>query len=279
VQAQDDIKKQIVLPEWSDDIVDPDELFAPIAAEEALKALASPITAMPRTEETRTLGTMHSTIPNIEEAYPSRFEEAMQQALQMHQDTILHGEQPQQDALSKPPATGDNDFSKQPLSMQGQYSQSDNKTLSSDSTYGDQTSTSPSAQEKKEKKGLLLFLGIVVGFVILVIIAIFAFGLGFHAMASASMQGQIPVGSLVVTGRFKPSDLSIGDIITFVNSAGESITHTIIGYTSDGFVTRGSANSLPDPFSVTIDQIHGRYLFHIPVLGHVVMALKHLFGF
>jgi signal peptidase len=93
-----------------------------------------------------------------------------------------------------------------------------------------------------------------------------------------------PVGSLAVVGPVDPSDVRPGMAITFDDPAapGRLVTHRVVGLAAGdapAFRTRGDANWSDDPFPVPARLVRGRVLWHVPLLGHAVDALRWPTGF
>jgi len=114
--------------------------------------------------------------------------------------------------------------------------------------------------------------------IVIIVVSIFVilrlFDIRLHVMFSESMASIIPRGSIVVTKAIPPMSLRPGDIITFYNEEGISITHRIeevvSNYMETGitvYVTKGVDNSNVDDHVVRPNQIIGRYVFHIPWIG------------
>lgn len=104
------------------------------------------------------------------------------------------------------------------------------------------------------------------------------FGYHYYNMLSGSMEDRIPKGSLIIEKEVPPNQLKKGDIITFTNESGISVTHEIINimpsYEEAGalaFETKGSNNEVADSELVEEEQILGKVIVHIPVLGKTLM--------
>ncbi len=127
-----------------------------------------------------------------------------------------------------------------------------------------------------------------IGFLILIVILIVAmmnlerFGIGFYHMMSSSMESSIPKGSFLL--EYKPDDagkLKEGDVITYMSSDGTSITHEIVevipsyrGGKEPVFRTKGTENITSDKEYVTYDRICGKVIFHIPYVGDLLSRLN-----
>ena len=85
-----------------------------------------------------------------------------------------------------------------------------------------------------------------------------------------------------------PTTLQEGDIISYISqstdSFGEVITHKIRSKTVDaqgnpGFITYGTTTGVDDETVVTYPYITGKYVGHIPVVGHFFTFLKTTTGY
>ena len=89
---------------------------------------------------------------------------------------------------------------------------------------------------------------------------------GYSAMVEGGEPKQVSIGDLILIK--KTNDYKIGDVITFLPE-GDKIptTHRIIGYTDDGFVTKGDANNTKDTVPISKDRVLGEVIGHYPKLG------------
>ena len=100
---------------------------------------------------------------------------------------------------------------------------------------------------------------------------------------SGSMEPAISTGSIVVVKAF--SDYQAGDIITFGKDSKDQVptTHRIVDIRIESgnpiYVTRGDANDTDDSKEVRKNEIIGRVLFHIPVLGYLIDFARQPLGF
>lgn len=98
---------------------------------------------------------------------------------------------------------------------------------------------------------------------------------------TGSMQPALPVGSVV----FSTPSLSyeVGDIITFKNQAGQTVTHRLVAKSvsipANIYKTAGDANSVPDGELITGSQILGKVVYTLPYLGHLASFLRTPVGF
>jgi len=98
----------------------------------------------------------------------------------------------------------------------------------------------------------------------------------FMSVASNSMVPTYRRGDLLIIQGVDPSEISVGDVIVFVSpQTGRYTVHRVIeAKTGLGgeriFRTKGDANVAPDPFFVREEDIIGRPVASIPVLGGVL---------
>lgn len=123
--------------------------------------------------------------------------------------------------------------------------------------------------------------GHVVGLVALVLV-VFAFvAASFPAVVGAdeafvvrsdSMSPTVNAGAVVFVDEVPPTEVAVGDVVTFRTGAGEAnrVTHRVIDIVENGerrFRTKGDAVSDPDPGTVGADQLVGVVSFHLPLIG------------
>src|SRR5690554_3736000 len=100
-------------------------------------------------------------------------------------------------------------------------------------------------------------------------------GLTPYAVVSGSMEPQFPVGSLIYVKSVEPSEVSVGDPITYVmNESLMVATHRVVGKSDEGnFITKGDANDTVDGSTVHPKNLLGKPLFAIPYLGYLSVFL------
>jgi len=111
--------------------------------------------------------------------------------------------------------------------------------------------------------------------------------LGFHVLVvqSGSMSPAFPVGSAVILRQVDPSNISVGDVITYRSpkDPGKTISHRVIKVVpNDGspmFRTKGDASEEADNYAVPAKYILGRIYFGIPFLGYLWAYLRTPLGF
>lgn len=104
-------------------------------------------------------------------------------------------------------------------------------------------------------------------------------GMRYLAVATNSMAPTIPQGSLIVIKKVPTTQLGIGDVITYERGSNNQVTHRITKVRADGtFQTQGDGNSSPDELSVSSQQIIGKNLISIPLLGKLSLFMRNSWG-
>ena len=100
------------------------------------------------------------------------------------------------------------------------------------------------------------------------------FGFSYYEVLSGSMQSMIPRGSLAVIRQTPAREIRAGDVITFLRSDEETVTHQVMEIVPDfdgsgalGFRTKGTDNPDPDPDIVAAVNVLGVVKLHVPNLG------------
>jgi signal peptidase I len=131
------------------------------------------------------------------------------------------------------------------------------------------------------RRGLDLALAALVAAVLLVgLTAYLAPAVGGRALAirSGSMAPAIGVGSLAVAVPQDPATLQPGDVVTVELPGGTILTHRIDTVVQQDdrrmFRLRGDANRTPDPVLATQDQLLGRVVVIVPLLGFLLALMS-----
>lgn len=106
-------------------------------------------------------------------------------------------------------------------------------------------------------------------------------GLTPYAVLSGSMEPRYPVGSLIYVQGAKPSDVAVGDAITFRLESGTLVTHETyeIDEVERVFRTQGIANlnadgsQTHDAAPVPFEALVGKPVAVVPLLGYANAAL------
>ncbi len=92
---------------------------------------------------------------------------------------------------------------------------------------------------------------------------------------SSSMEPLMHPGDLVIVKR--TSDVNIGDVVAFSDPTGKKsllITHRIVEIDKNKVKTKGDAVEEADPFSLSPDEIYGRFVFGVPYMGYFFHEFK-----
>jgi signal peptidase len=130
---------------------------------------------------------------------------------------------------------------------------------------------------------------------IVVLVVIFAvllvgarlFGIQVYSVISGSMEPEYPVGSLIYVKQVEPTEIEVGDVITFVLSNETPATHRVVEIDKENqlFYTRGDANFeinedtgekeyMEDP-PVHFNNLIGKPVFTVPLLGYFAYYIQH----
>ncbi len=107
-------------------------------------------------------------------------------------------------------------------------------------------------------------------------VAVLAGGIAFRladfhvqTVLSGSMRPTVSPGDLAITQGVPSSTLRVGDVIVFTPPTGtQQVIHRIASREGDVITTKGDANSIADPWHVTLQGATGyRLVFVVPYLG------------
>lgn len=99
-----------------------------------------------------------------------------------------------------------------------------------------------------------------------------------YAVLSGSMEPAYHVGSLIYVRAAEPETITVGDPITFVLNEDLAVaTHRVIAVDAENrvFQTQGDANNTPDAAPVAFENLIGKPMFTIPLLGFFSDWLTH----
>ncbi len=121
--------------------------------------------------------------------------------------------------------------------------------------------------------------------VIVVLAVIFAillvgvrlFGIQVYSVVSGSMEPEYPVGSLIYVRGVVPSEIEVGDVITYVLPNETPSTHRVVRIDEQNqhFYTKGDANKTEDGSPVHFKNLIGTPIFKIPYLGYLAYHIQH----
>ena len=97
---------------------------------------------------------------------------------------------------------------------------------------------------------------------------------------SGSMEPTYHVGSIVYVKSVDPALIQVGDAITFRMSADTMVTHRVVSKdeTTQTLRTKGDANETEDGGSVSYNNVVGKAIISIPLLGYVAAFIGTTYG-
>jgi signal peptidase len=102
-------------------------------------------------------------------------------------------------------------------------------------------------------------------------------GYSSAVVMGGSMAPTVPMGSLVVIEPATPTEVHVGDVITYA-LADRLVTHRVIAIARDdlgiALVTKGDANEVADPGAVRAGGAIGAVRAVVPGAGYLVVALQ-----
>lgn len=103
------------------------------------------------------------------------------------------------------------------------------------------------------------------------------FGMQVYCVLSGSMEPAFPTGSLLYVKAADPSDVQVGDPITFLLSNEITATHRVVRIDAQmqQFYTKGDNNEQEDTAGVPFQNLLGKPVVCIPYLGYVSNFLQH----
>lgn len=125
---------------------------------------------------------------------------------------------------------------------------------------------------KKTWNVISTVLVVIVVVVTLLLVGARLFGLQVYAVLSGSMEPTYHVGSVIYVKSVDPSEIKVGDPITFVMNEQLTVaTHRVVRIDTENsaFYTKGDANENPDAAPVYFNNLLGKPVFTIPYLGYV----------
>lgn len=105
-------------------------------------------------------------------------------------------------------------------------------------------------------------------------------GLKTYTVLTGSMDPILKVGSLVVVS--PKMSYQTGDIVTFINQNGQTVTHRIAEVTSENndfkYTTKGDANNTKDQNTLSKNSIIGKVILDLPFIGLLNNFIKSIYG-
>ena len=107
-------------------------------------------------------------------------------------------------------------------------------------------------------------------------------GYSLFRVMTGSMEPTIPTNSVIVTHAVEPSEIEVGDVISYFSKdptlRGMVNTHRVVDIYEEGgtvfYQTRGDANNANDLYPPTANEIIGEVVFSSYLLGVVVRLLS-----
>lgn len=138
-----------------------------------------------------------------------------------------------------------------------------------------------------EQKKIRFLKGLSTGLVVLAMVFAFLiagiriFGVQVYGVLTGSMAPTYPTGSLIYVKDVDPRDLRVNDVITFSISPNVIATHRIVEIVPDEtyptilrYRTKGDANRDVDASLVSANNIIGKAMFAIPLLGYLASYIQ-----
>lgn len=134
----------------------------------------------------------------------------------------------------------------------------------------------PNAVKKTWNIVSTVLVAVVVIFAVL-LVGVRLFDIQVYSVISGSMEPEYPVGSLIYVKEVDPSEVEVGDVITYVLPNDMPSTHRVIGIdaANQHFFTKGDANDIADGQPVHFKNLIGTPVFKIPLLGYVAYYIQH----
>lgn len=115
----------------------------------------------------------------------------------------------------------------------------------------------------------------------ILLVGVRLFGLSPYTVLSGSMEPNYHVGSIVYVQKVNPFDIREGDVITYVMEGDTVVTHRVIEIIPDSvydnlvyFKTQGDANGSADDKAVHPDNVMGKVVGTIPLIGYVAFYVQ-----
>lgn len=100
------------------------------------------------------------------------------------------------------------------------------------------------------------------------------FGNQIMVVLSGSMSPTFDTGSVVAVGPADFKEIKQGDIITFKDPEGMTITHRVVEVTEGELRTKGDANDGVDTAPVTPERLIGKVHYSVPLIGYFIEFAK-----
>jgi signal peptidase I len=129
----------------------------------------------------------------------------------------------------------------------------------------------PHRSTRGERRRLALGLLVLAPVVLLVLLPA-VLGLDRYVVTDSSMDGSMGRGSVVLAREVSPTDLRVGDVISFTppgRSGDERVTRRIVAIDDGVATTQGDATGRPDPWALSLtDSAYARTWVAVPWIGY-----------
>jgi signal peptidase I len=129
----------------------------------------------------------------------------------------------------------------------------------------------PHRSTRGDRRRLALGLLVVAPVVLLVLLPA-VLGLDRYVITDSSMDGSMGRGSVVLAREVSPTDLRVGDVISFVppgESGDDRVTRRIVAIDNGVATTQGDANLRSDPWALSLtDSGYARTWVSVPWIGY-----------
>lgn len=102
------------------------------------------------------------------------------------------------------------------------------------------------------------------------------FGASQYIVTSGSMEPAFSAGDMILVKR--QDSYQLGDIVTFREAGGATVTHRIVGRVEGQFITQGDANNMEDPELLAPENIVGKLWAVLPGAGGAVLFFRSPLG-
>lgn len=110
-------------------------------------------------------------------------------------------------------------------------------------------------------------------------IVLYAFGYRFYGITTGSMGEEFPVGSMVVVRPIALEEIRKGDVISYTIDENLSITtHRVERIEGEFVYTKGDNNNAYDQSPVYYENIVGKVILMIPLVGNVIIKCQTVIG-
>lgn len=97
-------------------------------------------------------------------------------------------------------------------------------------------------------------------------------GYSQYIVTTGSMEPSLSPGDLIFVKAQETYEL--GDVVTFYDNGGATVTHRIMGKVSGQFITQGDANNTEDSELLPPEQIIGKLQMVLPGMGYFIDFLR-----